>query len=485
MTLGKISIDEKPALDKRFHDHRFSSANVPDIVACLDVLVVVLSGIGCHVAVVPFRAATFEYYAICIGFIAFGIVVLFGRAGLYKIHAIMRPVGRSDLIIVSVISAFLLFLSLAFSFKVSDIYSRLWMYAFFATALAGLCASRLGVFVALLQLSRRRVVGRTMVVLGTGAQAERFLTRIDTVKPYFTEVAGLFDPDPTRLGQSVAGHEILGDLDDLVEYARSRRVDDIVVAIPWNADEQLSRTIEDLKQLPVNVFISTDLIGYQLQFTPAFGKFSELPMFEVVQRPISGWSHLFKAIEDYVLSALILLILSPLLLLIALAIKLDSPGPIFFMQKRLGFNNKVFEIYKFRSMYHREHPETDIKQAQKHDPRVTRVGRILRRTSLDELPQLLNVLNGTMSLVGPRPHALRHNEDFGRRIRGYFARHKVKPGITGWAQVSGLRGETETIDKMEARVTHDVYYAENWSLMFDLRILFQTAVVVLFQKNAY
>jgi exopolysaccharide biosynthesis polyprenyl glycosylphosphotransferase len=210
-----------------------------------------------------------------------------------------------------------------------------------------------------------------------------------------------------------------------------------------------------------------------------------MPLFEVVQRPISGWGTILKAVEDYVLGTLLVVALSPLLLAIAVAIKLDSPGPVFFTQPRLGFNNRTFRIFKFRSMYHRKVPERRVQQASRGDPRVTRVGRFIRRTSLDELPQLFNVLNGTMSLVGPRPHAISHNEDYGARIRGYFARHKVKPGITGWAQINNLRGETETLCKMEARVRHDIYYAENWSLLFDLRILIVTVFVVLFQKSAY
>ncbi|WP_333834786.1 exopolysaccharide biosynthesis polyprenyl glycosylphosphotransferase, partial [Rubrimonas sp.] len=278
---------------------------------------------------------------------------------------------------------------------------------------------------------------------------------------------------------------VLGGLDDLLSYARRQKIDDVVVAMPWNANRNVTATIEKLKELPVNVYLSSDLIGYELAFRPVAAQFSSLPMFEVVQKPISGWSYALKTLEDYILTSLILLLLAPFLIFIAIAIKIDSPGPVFFMQQRLGFNNKPFSIYKFRSMYHRETPETVVKQATKGDPRVTRVGRFIRATSLDELPQLLNVLDGTMSLVGPRPHALSHNEEYGAQIRGYFARHRVKPGITGWAQVNGLRGETEALELMEARIQHDIYYAENWSLFLDLRILVMTALVVFFQKSAY
>ena len=180
-----------------------------------------------------------------------------------------------------------------------------------------------------------------------------------------------------------------------------------------------------------------------------------------------------------------LLLLLPVMGLIAIAIKLDSRGPVLFRQPRYGFVNTIFDICKFRTMKCEANCVGKTLQATRDDPRVTRVGRLLRRLSLDELPQLFNVLNGTMSLVGPRPHAIDHNEDYSKMIRGYFARHRVKPGITGWAQVNGLRGETKTLEEMEARVRHDIYYAENWSLLFDLQILAMTAVVCLTGRNAY
>lgn len=340
-------------------------------------------------------------------------------------------------------------------------------------------------FAALKWLSQRRIIGRRTVILGDGEQARRFAQRVQATQPYFVSVIGVFADGGPQKCADFEGYPVIGDSAALLRYARASQVDDVVVAMPWSADKEVIAAIGLLKELPVNVYLTTDLIGFELAFRPVMGTLSELPMFEVVPKPLSGWSSVFKAIEDYLVAGVLVLALLPLLAIIALLIKIDSPGPVLFKQKRLGFNNKEFSIYKFRSMHHDQKRELTVRQARKGDPRVTRVGRVIRATSLDELPQLFNVLNGTMSLVGPRPHAISHNEEYGRQIRGYFARHKVKPGITGWAQVNGLRGETDTIEKMEARIRHDVFYADNWSLLFDLRILVMTALVVLFQKAAY
>jgi putative colanic acid biosynthesis UDP-glucose lipid carrier transferase len=212
-----------------------------------------------------------------------------------------------------------------------------------------------------------------------------------------------------------------------------------------------------------------------------------VPLLNIFERPMSGWSHVAKAVEDRLLAALLLILGSPVMLLIALAVGLDSPGGVLFRQKRYGFNNEVIEVIKFRTMRAdaAEHGQAEVRQAARADPRVTRVGRILRRTSLDELPQLLNVLSGEMSLVGPRPLAVAHNELYAPLIDAYLGRHRVKPGITGWAQVNGLRGETETLAKMERRVEYDLYYIEHWSLGFDLRILARTLLVGFAHPNAY
>ena len=202
-------------------------------------------------------------------------------------------------------------------------------------------------------------------------------------------------------------------------------------------------------------------------------------------RPLAGWGGVQKALLDYGLGVILTILLLPLMIVIVIAIRLESKGPAIFRQQRYGFVNRIFEIYKFRTMRYSEEPERKVVQATRQDPRITRMGRLLRRFSLDELPQLFNVLNGTMSLVGPRPHAVEHNEEYARVIRGYFARHRVKPGMTGWAQVNGFRGETKTVAEMEARVRQDIYYVENWSLLLDLKILAMTGMICLTGRNAY
>jgi putative colanic acid biosynthesis UDP-glucose lipid carrier transferase len=212
-----------------------------------------------------------------------------------------------------------------------------------------------------------------------------------------------------------------------------------------------------------------------------------VPLLDVLQRPFSRWGYLVKTLEDYVLGALLLIAVAPLMLIIAIAVRLDTPGPVLFRQQRYGFNNRTIQVLKFRTMRDQvgETRADQAVQATRHDPRLTRVGRWLRRTSLDELPQLLNVLRGEMSIVGPRPHMVAHNEKYASLIDSYLGRHRVKPGITGWAQVNGLRGETDTLEKMERRIQYDLDYIEQWSLAFDLRIIARTMLVGFVHQNAY
>jgi Undecaprenyl-phosphate glucose phosphotransferase len=390
-----------------------------------------------------------------------------------------------DRFLIAVGTAFLLLLAMAFALKVSSTFSRAWFVSFCISSVSVTFALRFCSSWFVGRLSDIGVLTRNVVILGCGEQGARFLSHARSRGARFMSILGVFD-DRTEPRQSVVeGFPVLGGAGDLIAFVRSNQVDDVFIALPWSADKRLEELISRLRELPVGVYLTSDLIGFRLAFRDTPSHYSDVPVFQVTGPPLTGWDVLFKTAEDYIGSFILITLLSPFLLFVAFVIKLESPGPVLFRQKRFGFNNKVFEIYKFRTMRHSPVPETTTIQARQNDPRVTRIGHFLRRTSVDELPQLINVLKGTMSLVGPRPHALDHNEDYARRIRGYFARHRVKPGITGLAQVRGFRGPTEAIEKMEARVRYDVEYAENWSLVLDLRILLATIVACIRGRNAY
>lgn len=325
---------------------------------------------------------------------------------------------------------------------------------------------------------------RIVIVGAGGARSEKVLRQV--VSSGTTEIAilGLFDDRKDRVPEQIEGYPVLGDTDSLVSYLRSNRVDRVILSLPWVAEHRVLSLISKLRQLPVRI----DLLPHDLiwEFHTDIGRVAGIPVISVANQRVDAQLGLIKRIEDILVGSFFVLLLSPVFLIVACAVKLSSPGPVVFRQQRFGFNNEVFNVYKFRSMY--VQPPTAggaVVQASRGDARVTRVGRFLRRTSLDELPQFFNVLEGTMSIVGPRPHAIPHNEEYGEIITEYFARHNVKPGITGWAQVNGYRGETDTLEKMRKRVEFDIYYIDHWSLFFDIKVILLTALRVWSQKTAY
>ena len=276
-------------------------------------------------------------------------------------------------------------------------------------------------------------------------------------------------------------------MDELIAFGRKTRVDLLIVSLPLYAESRLLQVFKKLWVLPVDIRLSAHTA--KLRFRPrAYSYIGGLPFIDVSDRPIADWDHVQKWLFDKLIGTLALVALAPVMALVALAIKLDSQGPVLFRQKRYGFNNELVEVFKFRSMYVEQSDANAVKLVTKGDPRVTPVGRFIRKTSLDELPQLFNVIMGTLSLVGPRPHALQakaDNELYQDVVDGYFARHKVKPGLTGWAQVNGWRGETDTREKIQKRVEHDLYYIENWSVILDLYILVMTPFALFKSENAY
>jgi Undecaprenyl-phosphate glucose phosphotransferase len=380
-----------------------------------------------------------------------------------------------------------------FGLKVLAGYTGLGLSGFWTTQWLMLCgvyfpASRLAVQLWARPLLRAGRFRRRIAVVGGGKAAEEAITILEHSKGLNIEIVGLFDDRyDNRSPDSIRKHQKLGKITDLADYARSQRVDLIVVAIPMTAEQRLLQILERLWELPVDIRISA--AASQLKFSrQSYAYLGDLPLLSVFDRPLSSWNQFLKDALDKAIALAAIICLSPVMAAVAFAVKLESRGPIIFKQKRFGFNNQLIEVYKFRSMYTDLADASAVKLVTKDDPRVTRVGRIIRKTSLDELPQLFNVLNGTLSLVGPRPHATQAKAAGGlydQVVEGYFARHKVRPGITGWAQINGWRGETDTVEKITQRVKHDLEYIDQWSLGLDLYILAKTPLALLKSENAY
>ncbi|HMK70846.1 MAG TPA: exopolysaccharide biosynthesis polyprenyl glycosylphosphotransferase, partial [Xanthobacteraceae bacterium] len=300
---------------------------------------------------------------------------------------------------------------------------------------------------------------------------------------------GVFDDRSNdRSLTSCGGVPKLGTVDDLVAFARHTRVDLVIFSLPISAESRILQMLKKLWVLPVDIRLSAHT--NKLHYRPrSYSYVGSVPVLDIFDKPIADWDVVMKWLFDKVVGTLALICVAPIMLIVATAIKLDSKGPAIFKQKRYGFNNELIEIYKFRSMYADQADLNASKLVTQGDSRVTRVGRFIRKTSLDELPQLFNVvLAGNLSLVGPRPHALHakaENRLYDEAVDGYFARHRVKPGITGWAQIHGWRGETDSQEKIQQRVEHDLYYIENWSILLDLYILAQTPFALIRSENAY
>ena len=330
-------------------------------------------------------------------------------------------------------------------------------------------------------------LSRNVVIVGATGLAKRFIECMENRKDPWICILGIVEDRKDRGSSDICQYPILGNLDNLIDWAQKHRIDDVVIALPWRAEDRLLSIIEKLEILPVCLCLCPDMIGYNF-VRHDYGYLCGVPVLNIFQKPVSGWSFWAKPIEDRVLAALLLVMILPVMGFIALCIKLDSPGPVFFRQKRYGFNNQVIDVVKFRTLRFEQQDDLAKQLVTQNDSRVTRVGRFLRHMSLDELPQLLNVLRGEMSIVGPRPHAL--NASAGGRlyaeiVEKYAIRHKVKPGITGWAQVNGWRGETDTEEKIRKRVEHDLYYIKNWSLTLDLTIILRTPWALLKGDSAY
>lgn len=362
--------------------------------------------------------------------------------------------------------------------KTSESYSRLWIITWYSVALCGFAATRAW---SISQTKRWRRQGRltrtvAVVELGKDGGGMQLVRRLQSSQPGEIHLVGLFSE--TRSATQRNG------IQDLVALAQLFRIDEVLVTVSGQSGAEISSALRRLGTIPTNVRICPWVAELGVPVRDV-GFFMQNAVLTIYRRPFTSWNRVVKRAEDIVLGTVMTVLLSPILLLIALLVKLDSPGPALFRQQRLGFNNNVMVVYKFRTMKHLPTPDDAVPQAQRGDPRVTRVGRFLRRSSLDELPQLFNVLKGEMSLVGPRPHAVAHNHQYAALIDDYLGRHRVQPGITGWAQVNGLRGETDTLDKMQRRVEFDLAYIDKWSVLMDLKIIVLTALSLVFDRDVY
>ncbi|MBN8491608.1 MAG: undecaprenyl-phosphate glucose phosphotransferase [Burkholderiales bacterium] len=324
---------------------------------------------------------------------------------------------------------------------------------------------------------------RAAVVIGAGPLGVKVANALNESQEQGVDFIGYFDDRTDERVHTEAAPRRLGALKDAAAYIREHAVHEVYITLPLGSQPRIVELLEQVQGTTASVFFVPDVFGISI-IQGRLQDMNGVPVVGICETPFTGTNELVKRISDIVLASIILVLISPVLLAIAVGVKLSSPGPAIFRQRRNGLDGEEIIVYKFRSMRVMDDGAV-VKQATKGDPRITPFGAFLRKTSLDELPQFINVLQGRMSIVGPRPHAVAHNELYRQLIKAYMVRHKVKPGITGWAQVHGHRGETDTVEKMQARVEYDLEYLRNWSLGLDLQIIARTIVVVLRGSNAY
>lgn len=430
-------------------------------------------------------------YAFATVFATLLTVNIFYLAGLYDVRVIRRLGIAFRRLFAATGCVAALLVIVAYLTKTSADYSRVWSMLWLAIAFVGLTVPRIVTALKLRQWSSTGRYFHEVAILGGDETGQRLLQ-------YFVEHEGagvnavrLFDDRSSgRLASEDSQKSfphIAGNTNDLVQYAQHSHLDMIIVALPATAEERLAEIFQQLEVLPIDVRLFPGSAAFQLT-DDSSDEFDGLPTLKVFERPLADWRFALKSLEDRVLGFLILTMIAPILAAIAVAIRLDSPGPALFRQKRYGYNNQLFEMFKFRTMYTDQSDPEGAQLTERNDPRITRLGGFLRRTSLDELPQFINVVRGEMSIVGPRPHAVSATADgvlYQDAVRRYAARHRVKPGITGWAQINGWRGETQKLFQIRNRVACDLYYIERWSVWLDLKIILLTIFKGFIGKHAF
>jgi Undecaprenyl-phosphate glucose phosphotransferase len=414
-------------------------------------------------------------------------VGMFERLGGYSLKHVSRLDWQLTRIVMTWLFAVAVLLFIGFVSKTSEIYSRGWALAWIVTTPVLLLIGRSLLRAATDTWAPGGYLARNIAIVGAGDEGQRVIAKLRDAQDESVVILGVFDDRKSRLPALVGGLAVRGTTDDLLRFARQTPIDEVVIALPLGAERRLKYLSDKMKALAIDVRLSIEPLTETLQVRGT-DDIGGVPVLEMVNRPLKHWRGVTKLIEDKLLGLFLLVLTGPLMALIAILIKLDSYGPVFFVQKRFGFNNEVIQVLKFRTMHINDEDPSGAQRTVRNDPRVTCFGRILRWLSLDELPQLINVMRGDMSLVGPRPHAIAMRAGdrlYCEEVEQYLHRHRVKPGITGWAQVNGLRGEVDTLQKARDRVALDLYYIENWSLWLDLKILLRTVGILASRENAY
>jgi Undecaprenyl-phosphate glucose phosphotransferase len=409
-------------------------------------------------------------------------------SGLYRSATFATPLSAAPRLVAAWAGAFCTLVAALHVFDMAEPVTRAW-FVVWGIATLTLVGGIRAVLAALVRhLARTGALFRRAVIYGASPVTVDLVRSLEADMAGDIRIAGIFDDRADeRVLEQIHSYRRLGKLRDLIDYSRANRVDLVIVALPVAGEKRLASVVDALSILPVDVKLPAN--STVIRFAPrTYSRVGSVAMIDLWDKPMTDWGRVAKAVFDKSIALAAIVVLAPVMAAVALAVRLESKGPIIFRQRRYGFNNELIEVFKFRSMYVDMSDAAAARLVTKDDPRVTRVGRFIRKTSLDELPQLFNVLTGGLSLVGPRPHALQAKAAgrlYDEAVDGYFARHKVKPGITGWAQINGWRGETDTPEKIQKRVEHDLHYVENWSPLFDLYILLRTPVSLLNTKNAY
>ncbi|MCC7427020.1 MAG: undecaprenyl-phosphate glucose phosphotransferase [Alphaproteobacteria bacterium] len=472
---------------------RWTLTLIAGIVRLAEASIIIAAGMLCFALYIGVLRGGFDQWERYAATVFAGTVialVVFEVASLYTPKRLENGAGTLGRLLAAWGVAFLSVVALGYLLKLSIDFSRGWALLWFVSSAAGLAGLRMGLANWLGSSTGQATLCRRLAIVGAGPISERLLHHL--AQPEMAgkfEIVGLFDDrSPDRHGpDGAAGQKIAGTTADLTRLIERARVDVVAIALPWSAATRIREISASLRDLPVDIWLAPDTALFEFQ-QPELRRIGDLPALEVHSAPLADWRGVLKRAEDLVLGTAILLVAAPFMLLAALAIKLDSRGPVLFRQRRFGFNNQPITVFKFRTMQVEQCDASGAQRTQKNDPRVTRVGRFLRRGSIDELPQLLNVLRGEMSLVGPRAHPIAMkvgDRYYYEAVARYGARHRMKPGITGWAQINGYRGEVDTMEKAERRLELDLHYIDNWSVVFDLWIILRTILGGFTGKAAY